>query len=110
MPARPTLPRNAKCLPKGTNKHDYDPEVYAEWLRDRLRQKKSRQRNRQRHRGYRDVTFNLSKVARDNLKRLSKELGMSKSKLLNQLLEQYHVQQHKTENREDAGNDQHPAP
>lgn len=90
MPAKKTLPRTAKRLPKGTTKHDYEPEVYEAWLRDRWRQKKAAARRRAQHRGFREVTFFLSKEARDNLTRMTKDTGMSKSKLLTTLLEQLH--------------------
>lgn len=91
MPARPTLPRNAKRLPKGTNRHDYEPEVFAQYVRDKARQYKAAHRRKQRHHGYRDVTFALSKIARENLTRMCKDVGMSKSQLLNYLLENHHV-------------------
>lgn len=92
MPPKKTLPRTAKRLPKGTNRHDYEPEVFEAWNRDRMRQRKARHRSLQRHRGYRDVTFALSKEARENLASVSKEVGMTRSTLLNTLLEHLNVQ------------------
>lgn len=88
MPAKPKLPRNAKRLPKGTNKNDYDPEVYAEWKRDRNRQYKETSRKRARHRGLRDSTFQLNREAREILARESKAVGMSKTQFITHLLEQ----------------------
>lgn len=87
MPAKPKLPRNAKRLPKGTTKDDYDPEVYLAWKRDRGRQRQERYRRRARHRGIRDVTFQLGKDAREILDRSRKELGMSRSQFITTLLE-----------------------
>lgn len=91
MPAKKTLPRNAKRLPKGTTKDDYEPEVIEAWQRDRWRQQKAKVRAKLRHRGLREVTFFLSKDARANLKHACKKLGVSKTELLTHLLEQFHV-------------------
>lgn len=90
MPKR-KLPRNAKRLPKGTTRADYDPEVLQEWQRDRWRQRKEVQRKRQRHLGVRDKTFALSKESRETLKDLSRTLGMSETKVITYLLEKTNV-------------------
>lgn len=90
MPAKPTLPRKAKRLPKGTTRHDYEPEVFEAWQRDRWRQMQAVRRSRAKHRGWREATFFLSKEARDNLTRMAKATGLNKSQLLNQLLESLH--------------------
>lgn len=89
MPPKRKLPRNAKRLPKGTTKHDYDPEVYAQWKRDRWRQQKEASRKRAWHRGIRDTTFQLGKEARAILDRERKRVGMSKSRFITHLLEQF---------------------
>ena len=86
MPGKRKLPRNAKHLIKGTRKADYEPEVIREYERDKNRQYREATRKRQRHAGIRDVTFALGKDARDRLDALSKERGVSKTKIITHLL------------------------
>lgn len=93
MPPKRKLPRNARRLPKGTTVNDYEPEVIAEWIRDRNRQYKETHRNRQRHRGIRDVTFALGRDSRVTLTRLCKERGMSKSQLIEHLIQQESIRE-----------------
>lgn len=90
MPAKRKLPRNAKRLPKGTTRDDYEPEVIEAWERDRWRQRKEVHRNRQRHRGVRDVTFALCKDAREKLTQLCKTRGMSKTQVITHLILESH--------------------
>ena len=87
MPAKRKLPRNAKRLPKGTTRADYDPVVLQEWERDRWRQRKEVSRKRQHHLGVRDQTFALSKESRETLQQLSRTLGISKTQVITHLLE-----------------------
>lgn len=87
MPAKRKLPRNARRLPKGTSRDDYDPEVLREFDRSRWRHYKELHRKKLNHHGRREVTFALGKDARDTLARLQKDRGMSKSDIITHLLE-----------------------
>lgn len=86
MVGRRKLPRNAKRLPKGTTRHDYDPEVYAEWQRDRWHQRKEAQRKRRAHRGVKDYTIPLTKDAKAALDRLCERTGLLRGDLVSTLL------------------------
>lgn len=90
MPRRPH-PKSTR-LPKGTRRSDYEPEVLADFDRNRWALHKAARRKRQRHAGMRDVLLTLDRKSRDTLKRLSAERGCSKSQVITQLLEPHHVQ------------------
>lgn len=86
MPNKRRLPTHARRIPEGTTRADYEPEVVAEYDRNRWRRNKRNQRKRQRHKGFRDVNFFLGQEAREALTLLRKEAGMSGSKYITHLL------------------------
>lgn len=83
---KPTLPRNAKRLPKGARKADYEPEVIREYDLARHRIHQETYRKRLRHAGHKDATFMLSRPTRLLLAELAKLAGMSKARYVAHLI------------------------
>ena len=88
MPNKPTIPTTARRLPAGTTRADYEPEVLAEYDRNRWRRNKRKHRNRKRHTGYLDTSFFLDRDTRAGLAQLAKAAGVTKSALIAQLVKE----------------------
>lgn len=88
MPNKPTIPTTARRLPAGTTRADYEPEVLAEYDRNRWRRNKRKQRSRKRHVGYRDTSFFLSRETRDGIAELAKAAGVTRATLIAQLVKE----------------------
>lgn len=88
MPNKPRLPTNARRLPKGTTRDDYEPEVIAEYDRNRWRRHKRTHRLRKAHEGRKDVAFLLDTPSRTKLAALAEAAGTTQTAVIERLIKE----------------------
>ncbi len=91
------LPRKPTRLPKGTCRADYTDEALAAFDANSNRIRVEKHRKRLKHRGIKEVSFNAGQETRDKLERMKQMTGLSKTKLLNHLIEKAYEYQTATE-------------